>query len=194
MKYIWILALLVLLCGCQGQRQAQRQEASTTIPTETATPTAVPPSPIGMFVTDILDTDEERVNNLKLCAGVLDGVQVEPGAEFSFNGTVGQRTAEKGYEKARILVEGHREYAIGGGICQISSTLYNAAAEAGMEILERHNHTNEVHYVEIGKDAAVSYGEQDFRFRNVLEVPITIGIVVENTQVKATIYKNVTKM
>ncbi len=194
MKYIWILALLVLLCGCQGQRQAQRQETSTTIPTETATPTAVPPSPIGMFVTDILDTDEERVNNLKLCAGVLDGVQVEPGAEFSFNGTVGQRTAEKGYEKARILVEGHREYAIGGGICQISSTLYNAAAEAGMEILERHNHTNEVHYVEIGKDAAVSYGEQDFRFRNVLEVPITIGIVVENTQVKATIYKNVTKM
>ena len=152
------------------------------------------PVALGMFITKVLDTDPGRVQNLKLCASVLTGLRVEAGADFSFNDTVGQRTAEKGYEEAAILIDGNREYATGGGICQISSTLYNAALDAGMEILERHTHTNEVHYVELGRDAAVSFGSQDFRFHNPHAFPVSIEITVENTEVKATLYKIVTQL
>ncbi len=183
--FIWILCALV---GC-GVRDETAKIPPSASPETTGAPVAA-----GTFVTTILDTDAGRVRNLELCASVLEGVTVPAGGTFSFNDTIGQRTAEKGYEEAKILVDGHPDSAVGGGICQISSTLYNAALDAGMEILERHSHTNEVHYVEIGQDAAVSYGTQDFRFRNPLDSPIRISVVVENTQVKAVIYKNVTKL
>ena len=114
---------------------------------------------------------------------------MEAGAEFSFNTTVGERTREKGYEEAKVLIDGKRDYAVGGGICQISSTLYNAAERAGMEILERHDHTNEVHYVEIGRDAAVAFGAQDFRFRNPFSHAVQISITVDGGKVRAGIYK-----
>ena len=150
------------------------------------------PVALGTFTTEILDTTPSRVHNLQLCATALDGAVIEGGAEFSFNGIVGERTREKGYEEALMLVDGERKPAIGGGVCQISSTLYNAAAAAGMEILERHSHTGEVHYVEIGQDAAVSFGEQDFRFRNPLAEPVKIALTIENTKVGAALYKAVT--
>ena len=89
-----------------------------------------------------------------------------------------------------MLVEGKRQKAVGGGVCQISSTLFNAAEMAGMEILERHDHTGEVHYIEIGRDAAVSFGEQDFRFRNPLPVAVTVTLSVENGVVTAVLYRN----
>ncbi len=192
MKYIVLALTLFLLTGCNGieKRIPMPSEMPTALPTITPAPTATEsPVALGLFITKILDTDPGRVQNLTLCASVLSGVRVAPGAEFSFNGTVGQRTAEKGYREAAILLDGERGYATGGGICQISSTLYNAAAAAGMEILERHSHTNEVHYVELGKDAAVVYGAQDFRFRNPLSEPVSIEILVENTEVKAVLYK-----
>ncbi len=198
----WILGILAVCmlggCGMNKDDIPLPSEMPSAIPSimPSAMPTATAtdsPVALGMFITEILDTDPSRVKNLQLCASVLNGVVVEPAAEFSFNGTVGQRTSEKGYEEAKILIDGERGYATGGGVCQISSTLYNAAKEAGMEILERHDHTNEVHYVEIGQDAAVSYGEQDFRFRNPLEHPVKMEITVENTEVKAVLYKNVTK-
>ena len=180
MKRLVFVCLFLLITGCAAK------DAPPPPPTETPSPVA-----IGTFVTEILDTDENRVKNLALCASVLDGVTVDSGAEFSFNNTIGQRTAEKGYKEAKILVDGHRDYAIGGGICQISSTLYNAALDAGMEILERHTHSNEVHYVELGRDAAVNFGTLDFRFKNTLDTPIRISVAVENTAVKVVIYKNV---
>lgn len=187
MRFICIFVLLLFVSGCTGN--LTKTPNTTKEPVATEAPVA-----LGMFVTEILDTDENRVNNLKICASVLNDTTVEPGAEFSFNNVIGQRTKEKGYEEAKILVEGHPDYAVGGGICQISSTLYNAAKDAGMEILERHTHTNEVHYVALGMDAAVSFGEQDFRFRNVLSEPVRIRISVENSQVKAELYKNVAEL
>lgn len=192
MKYIVLALTLFLLTGCNGmeKRIPMPSEMPTALPTITPAPTATEgPVALGLFITEILDTDPKRVQNLQLCASVLSGLRIEPGAEFSFNNTVGQRTAEKGYQEAAILIDGERDHATGGGICQISSTLYNAAASAGMEILERHSHTNEVHYVELGSDAAVVYGAQDFRFRNPLPEPVSIEILVENTEVKAVLYK-----
>ena len=192
MKYIVFALTLFLLTGCNAmeKRIPMPSEMPTALPTITPAPTATEgPVALGLFITEILDTDPKRVQNLQLCASVLSGLRIEPGAEFSFNNTVGQRTEEKGYQEAAILIDGERNYATGGGICQVSSTLYNAAAAAGMEILERHSHTNEVHYVELGSDAAVVYGEQDFRFRNPLSEPVSIEIVVGNTEVKAVLYK-----
>ncbi|MBE7062946.1 MAG: VanW family protein [Clostridia bacterium] len=211
MKFLMVLLAVFMLGGCNMEGKAPiTSELPSILPSEmpsilpSALPTAEPtikptaaatesPVALGTYITRILDTDPNRVNNLQICASVLEGVTVGPGEEFSFNTTVGMRTGEKGYEEAKILVCGEREYAVGGGICQISSTLYNAAEDAGMEITERHNHTGEVHYVEIGRDAAVSFGEQDFRFRNPLDVPVRISITVENTEVKAVLYKIVTQ-
>lgn len=201
MKTCIVLLAVLILGGCS--MDVKNPLPSDMPPIESIIPSAIPsilpsaeatesPVALGTYITQILDTDPNRVNNLQLCASVLDGTTVGPGEEFSFNNTVGQRTSDKGYEEAKILVCGERDYAVGGGICQISSTLYNAAEDAGMEITERHNHTGEVHYVEIGRDAAVSFGEQDFRFRNPLDASVRISITVENTEVKAVLYKNVT--
>lgn len=142
---------------------------------------------LGSFYTRILDTDPERVNNLKVCANALNGFEIPPGEVFSFNGAVGERTKAKGYEEARILIGDEAGCAVGGGVCQISSTLYNAAKNAGMAILERHDHKNEVHYVEIGNDAAVSYGTLDFKFKNISGNTAKIYLSVENGYVYAKI-------
>ncbi|MBQ7718358.1 MAG: VanW family protein [Clostridia bacterium] len=173
-----VLIMLMLLTGCGTVTESVPDKAKTVTETE-----------IGSFYTPILDTDENRVNNLILCARVLDGVEIESGKIFSFNDTVGARTQEKGYEEARILIGKEKGYAVGGGVCQISSTLYNAAKLAGMEILERHNHENEVHYVEIGDDAAVSYGELDFVFKNISPNRIRLDMSVENGYVYARIIR-----
>ncbi len=202
MKFLMIILAVLMLGGCNMKRE------DIPIPTEmpTINPSAIPtiipsmtpsatenPVALGVFITEILDTDPARVHNLQLCASVLNGWVVLPGAEFSFNAAVGERTEEKGYKKAAILVEGRREMATGGGLCQISSTLFNAAEAAGMKILERHDHTGEVHYVEIGRDAAISYGEQDFRFQNTQSDPVRLEVLVENTEVTVRLYKIVTE-
>ena len=87
------------------------------------------------------------------------------------------------------MIGDKKGYDVGGGVCQVSSTLYNAAKNAGMEIIERHDHENEVHYVEIGNDAAVSYGELDFVFRNISDSTIKLLMSVENGYVYAKIVK-----
>lgn len=146
-------------------------------------------SEIGSFYTEILDKDQNRVENLKLCAMVLDGFEIISGEEFSFNDTVGRRTKEKGYEEASILIGDEKGYAVGGGVCQISSTLFNAAQLAGMEITERHNHSKEVKYISQGRDAAVSWGTLDLKFRNISKNTVRIGVSVENGFVCAKIYE-----
>ncbi len=197
MKFLMVLCAVLMLGGCNMTKDdiPMPSEMPTINPSAipsilpSATPSATEsPVALGVFITEILDTTPARVHNLQICAGVLNGMEIAPGAEFSFNGAVGERTREKGYEEASILVEGKREMAIGGGLCQISSTIFNAAEAAGMEILERHDHTGEVYYVEVGRDAAISFGEQDFRFRNTRNTPVRMEISVENTQVRAALF------
>ncbi len=197
MKFILVLLTVCMLSGC-GMMEEKMPVPSiipsslpSILPSEMPNETATgKPVALGTFQTPILDAEPDRVHNLQLCASTLQGIQIPPGAEFSFNNTVGVRTAEKGYRQASMLVEGKRQKAVGGGVCQISSTLFNAAEMAGMEILERHDHTGEVHYIEIGRDAAVSFGEQDFRFRNPLPVAVTVTLSVENGVVTAVLYRN----
>ena len=135
---------------------------------------------LGKFSTTILDQKVSRVNNIEIAAQCLNNIKVLQGEVFSFNETLGRRTKDKGYEKAPIIIKtkngAKKAYGIGGGICQISSTLYNAVKLAGMEIIERHPHSKKVGYVPLGDDASVSYGALDFKFRNNKEVPVMMKI------------------
>lgn len=122
---------------------------------------------IASFSTKIMDEDNNRDNNMEISLSKLNGKVVKNGETFSFNETVGSPTPGKGYEKAGVFVEDEYKKDYGGGNCQVSTTLYNAVLKVdGLKVTERHEHTQEVYYVPHGKDAAVAYGEIDFKFEN----------------------------
>lgn len=134
-------------------------EKATTQPTEVT---------IASFSTKIYSKDSSRQNNIKITCNTLNNTIVNSGETFSFCNTVGQATSSKGYEKADIYDKnGKKKQGLGGGNCQVSSTLYNAVlAVPSLVVVERHAHSNNVPYVAKGKDAAVAYGSYDFKFRN----------------------------
>ena len=123
---------------------------------------------IASFTTKIVTKDSSRQKNIGITCNTLNGTIVEPGSTFSFCNTVGQATTAKGYQKADIFDEnGKKKKGLGGGNCQISSTLYNAVLSVPtLKVTERHAHSNKVPYIESGKDAAVAYGSCDFKFQN----------------------------
>lgn len=107
-----------------------------------------------------------RTYNIHVAADALDNQFVKPGEVFSFNLVVGPRSKEAGYKEALIVFRDEFVPGVGGGVCQVSSTLYNAALLAGLEIVERSNHSLPVWYVPLGRDATVAYGWKDLKFRN----------------------------
>lgn len=139
------------------------------------------PKVYGEFSTNITDKTPERLNNIELGISKLNGTKVNPGETFSFNDCIGPRNKDTGFEEA-IIFDGHGNKidGYGGGICQISSTLYNAVLNAGLEVTERHQHSHEVPYIETGKDATVSYGSEDFKFKNSSNRAITINASTTN--------------
>jgi len=138
------------------------------------------PVPGGISITEYHEYLVNRTINLEIASQTLDGTVVMPGAVFSFNDIIGRATAEKGYRPAKIFIDGREEEGLGGGICQLSSALYNAAAWAGLDIVERHPHSREVDYVPKGRDAATAYGGVDFRFRNTTTLPIFVTALMQN--------------
>lgn len=129
-----------------------------------------------------------RTNNLILASKAVDGTIVLPGEVFSFNATVGMRTAEKGYQEAEIYAAGGVSMpGIGGGVCQVASTIYYACLLADLETVERHPHMFFSAYVPGGMDAAISYGVQDYKFRNNTPYPIRIDASVSGGQVHVTL-------
>lgn len=107
-----------------------------------------------------------RAANIRLAAKIIDGSMLAPGDVFSFNDVVGQRTEERGFQEAGVYMNGKVDTGLGGGICQVSTTLYNSVLFADLEVLERHNHSLTVPYVPLSRDAAVSWGLQNFKFVN----------------------------
>lgn len=127
------------------------------------------------------DTSEEnRSENLRLACEAIDGTIIEPGEYFSFNDVVGERTSAKGYKEAAVYVSGNTVLQIGGGICQVASTLYCCAMYADLNIVERHPHMYLVTYVPGGLDAAIYWGSLDFQFQNNTDTPIYIEASVSN--------------
>lgn len=127
---------------------------------------------LAYFTTWYNPGEVDRSHNLAMAAAAINTQVVSPGQSFSFNKTVGRRTFENGYRDAMVIVGGKFEPGVGGGICQVSSTLYNAVLLAGLDIVERHNHALAVAYVPLGLDATVAYGLQDFKFKNNTDHPI----------------------
>lgn len=127
------------------------------------------------------ENDRNRGENIRLATKKIHNTLLGPGDVFSFNGVVGPRTAEAGYKVAHVYAAGEVVDDIGGGICQVSSTLYNAVLYAGLETVERWNHIFTVGYVPLGMDATVSYGSLDFKFRNSTPWPIRIEAEVTDT-------------
>jgi vancomycin resistance protein YoaR len=107
-----------------------------------------------------------RLHNVALVAELIDGTLIAPGKTFSFNGTTGERTAEKGFQEAPVIINGELQTGLGGGICQVSTTVFNAAYEAGLEIDERNNHALYISHYPLGRDATVNYPDQDLKFTN----------------------------
>lgn len=108
----------------------------------------------------------DRTENVRIASSLLDGLILAPGQIFSFNDQVGPREIERGFREAKIIVGGKFEPGLGGGVCQVSSTLYNVVLLAGLEITERHNHSVRIAYVPLGRDATVAFGSKDFKFTN----------------------------
>ncbi len=121
---------------------------------------------ISSYTTKFDGNNLSRSSNIRLAASIIKGTVLAPGDTFSFNETVGQRTTERGFKEAGVYINGKVDTGIGGGICQVSTTLYNAVLLADLQVLERNNHSLTVHYVPLSRDAAVSWGQQDFKFIN----------------------------
>ena len=128
-----------------------------------------------------------RASNIALATKTLDGIILKPGEVFSYNKVIGNTTKEKGYKLGGAYVNGQVVQAYGGGICQVSTTLYNAVLYANLEIVQRYNHTYAVSYVPAGRDATVSYGGKDFKFKNNRKYPIKIEGVAKNGTVSISI-------
>jgi len=130
---------------------------------------------LGAQMTYYSGSTSERVNNIRLAASKIDGMILLPGESFSYNESVGQRTQEAGFQYADAYSDGQVVPELGGGICQVSSTLYSAALYARLKILSRTNHYFKVGYLDYGMDATVSWGQPDFKFRNDRELPIKLA-------------------
>jgi vancomycin resistance protein YoaR len=107
-----------------------------------------------------------RIHNVELVAHLVDDKLIAPGATFSFNATTGARTAEKGFVDAPVIINGELQTALGGGVCQVSTTVFNAAYEAGLPITARTNHALYISHYPLGRDATVNYPDTDLKFVN----------------------------
>lgn len=145
---------------------------------------------IGQYTTFYNTRNKNRSLNIKLAAESINNHVVFPGETFSFNEVVGQRTVERGYVRAPIIVKGELSEGVGGGICQISSTLFNAVDRAGLQIGKRYSHTRNVTYVPPGRDATVSWNGPDFTFHNNYNQPILIRAFSYGGRVHIGIYSS----
>ena len=140
------------------------------------------------FYTSYPSSSDERKENIKLAAESLNKVFVDVNKEFSFNDTVGVRSEERGYKKSKIIVNGKFVDGLGGGVCQVSTTLYNAVLLAGLKVTEYHPHTLPVSYIAPSFDAMVNYNSADLKFVNDTGSPIYIISKADDSQIQIEIY------
>lgn len=208
-KYILIIIALIIIIGAiiyfyvsnnKTSNNARTNtlenvsRTSTEVNTENTntqvTPTVPKETQISTYSTAIKDNAAGRLTNIRITCSTINGTVINPGETFSFNNIVGKPTSEKGYQEAKIIIDHKTETGIGGGNCQVSSTLYNAVLNIPtLTIVERHEHGKDVTYVPEGKDAAVSYGSLDFKFRNNNNYKIRINLISDDKNITATLIK-----
>lgn len=143
------------------------------------------------FSTDILTDSENRLTNIKITCSRINETVVKAGKEFSFCDVVGKPTSDDGYKPADAFgANGEKIQAIGGGNCQVSTTIYNAVLKVnGLKVTERHEHSRDVAYIEDGKDATVAYDYLDLKFKNNNDFDVKLYCSVEDDKVKVKIFK-----
>ena len=146
------------------------------------------PDLLAKFSTNYNARDTDRTTNLRLAAEKINGTVLMPGETFSYNTVVGERTISAGYKEAAMYQNGEVVDGLGGGICQISTTLYNAVLYSNLEIVERRNHQFVPSYAKAGRDATVVYGSIDFKFKNTRNYPVKILCTVSGGVAKCEIY------
>lgn len=191
---ISMLAISVfLLCGCSNQEPQSDSEYNVSYLSNNNTTSEISYEEVLLsdYSTKLIGSDKNRNTNIELACNAIDGTIIESGDTFSFWDIVEKTTVEKGYKEADAFdSNGETIHALGGGICQISSTLYNAVLEEdSLEVVERHPHSQPVAYVEEGKDATVNYGTSDFKFKNNSDFPIKIYTRLEEKEVIVEIYE-----
>lgn len=180
----------------ETEAPAQQPQANTSQPSNTADNTTANTATEGEEFSDVLGSKTTYYNssvtgrstNIRLAAEAIDGTVLQPGETFSLNGVVGRRTAAKGYQTAIIFQNGKQVEGPGGGVCQVSSTVYGAVLYADLQVTERSSHQFQVSYTPVSQDAAVYYGSQDFQFVNDTDNPIKIAASASNGSLTVTIY------
>lgn len=165
------------------------QEKNVIITTQNSTNTEIKKEElISSFSTKIYTKDSARQNNITITCTTLNNTIITNGSTFSFCNTVGKATSEKGYQEADIYDKyGNKKKGLGGGNCQVSTTLYNAVLKIpNLIVTERHKHSNKVPYIESGKDAAVAYGSYDLKLKN--DTGFDLKIKAENNVDSVNIY------
>ena len=201
---IFLFLLLFILTGCSNENNNSTPQNTSSSASRTSTntnldneenrvenllknpDTSTPPTEaeVASYSTIIKDKSSGRLTNIQITCSTLNGTILEPGETFSFCQTVGKPTAERGYQEASVIINHKTEKGIGGGNCQVSSTLYNAVlAVPGLKVTERHEHGKDVTYVPEGKDAAVSYGSLDLKFRNETGSRLRIDATTDNSSI-----------
>ncbi len=142
------------------------------------------------FSTDYEKSIQNRKDNILLGASYFNDLLIKPKEEVSFNDTVGVISSSTGFKDAAVIVNGEFDQGIGGGICQVSTTLYNALIRSDLEIVERHNHSRPISYVPLGTDAAVAEGYKDLKFINNTEHNIYIKSFADGNELKFQIFGN----
>lgn len=191
MKYLLVL-LVILLTACGENKEIRKGGASFEMINQIICPPAVLKEKeitLGEATTQIIDDGKNRVSNITLACQSISGIKLSPGEEFSFNDVVGARSTRRGYKYAPVIFRGEKSYGVGGGVCQVSSTLYMAAKSGNFEITQRHQHSEAVAYAPEHTDATVVYGEKDFRFKNNTEENIYIYTWIEGDKVYAKIVR-----
>lgn len=143
------------------------------------------PNVLASFSTRFDPSNKNRATNIDLAAKAINGTVLMPGERFSFNNVVGPTTASKGYLLAGAYSAGELVENYGGGICQVSSTVYNVVLYANLEIVERYNHSSVVSYLDPGRDATISYGSKDFKFLNSRKYAIKLNARATNRNIRS---------
>ncbi|SFJ28402.1 Vancomycin resistance protein YoaR, contains peptidoglycan-binding and VanW domains [Terrisporobacter glycolicus] len=145
---------------------------------------------LGSYQTVLVDVSPGRIENIKIATQRTSGVLLMPGEEFSYNKHTGLRTVKNGYKNATVIVSGEAVQGVGGGVCQVSTTLYNAVLYAGLDIVNVSNHSIPSNYVDKGRDAVVSDSGLDFVFKNDYDKPVYIKNYYNNGTITCQVYGN----
>jgi len=176
MRRLVPLACAALLCAALPAAPARATEPA---------PDDEFPVTLGSFATTLVGSLPARTHNVRLAAAALDGAVLRPGEELSFNERVGARTPERGYRPAPVILRETRQVQVGGGVCQVASTVFDAALLAGLSVVERHRHSSPVDYVALGQDATIAWGVKDLRIENDLDLDVRLRVQVVGSTLAA---------